>query len=300
MSGGQAKTLMFVHISPEPDAVAETISTLKFAERVSTIELGAAKANKETGDVKELKEQIANLKAALSRKEEEVEHLSRSLTGSPETLSVKSAASTTSSPVHPALGAPKDISSGRRSSTEDVANIKAKAKTAGTRKERRRSLDPVDLLPNGQRTGLKGEENSQVDSMEKKQDTVGRPRSSGQDTLKQSSHSMVANNRDNVQVSRYAPAHPDVIDELETAASDSSEPDIHHLHHVPKVSSTPNGLLGSRIRRPLVKTSQNMEKKSMIPTAPSRKVTNGTNPHASRNGVPAGHVKRKTGITSTK
>lgn len=97
--------------------------------------------------------------------------------------------------------------------------------------------------------------------MEKKQDTVGRPRSSGQDTLKQSSHSMVANNRDNVQVSRYAPAHPDVIDELETAASDSSEPDIHHLHHVPKVSSTPNGLLGSRIRRPLVKTSQNMEKK---------------------------------------
>lgn len=122
---------MFVHISPEPDAVAETISTLKFAERVSTIELGAAKANKETGDVKELKEQIANLKAALSRKEEEVEHLSRSLTGSPETLSVKSAASTTSSPVHPALGAPKDISSGRRSSTEDVANIKGPGRKDG-------------------------------------------------------------------------------------------------------------------------------------------------------------------------
>ena len=138
--------------------------------------------------------------------------------------------------------------------------FKAKAKTAGTRKERRRSLDPVDLLPNGQWTGLKREENSQVDWMEKKQDTVGRPRSSGQETLKQSLHSMVAKNRDNVQVSRYDPAHPDVIDELETAASDSSEPDI-QLHHVPKVSSMPNGLLGSRIRRPVVKTSQNMEKK---------------------------------------
>ncbi|CAN4091377.1 unnamed protein product [Withania somnifera] len=58
--GGQAKTLMFVHISPEPEAVGETISTLKFAERVSTVELGAARVNKDTTDVKELKEQISS------------------------------------------------------------------------------------------------------------------------------------------------------------------------------------------------------------------------------------------------
>ena len=57
-TGGQAKTLMFVHISPESDAVGETISTLKFAERVSTVELGAARLNKESGEVKELKEQV--------------------------------------------------------------------------------------------------------------------------------------------------------------------------------------------------------------------------------------------------
>lgn len=56
--GGQAKTLMFVHMSPEVDAIGETISTLKFAERVATVELGAARANKETGDVRELKEQV--------------------------------------------------------------------------------------------------------------------------------------------------------------------------------------------------------------------------------------------------
>lgn len=56
--GGQAKTLMFVHISPEPDAIGETISTLKFAERVATVELGAARVNKDTTDVKELKEQV--------------------------------------------------------------------------------------------------------------------------------------------------------------------------------------------------------------------------------------------------
>ena len=57
-SGGQAKTLMFVHIALEPDAIGESISTLKFAERVSTIELGAAKSNKEGGEVRELKEQV--------------------------------------------------------------------------------------------------------------------------------------------------------------------------------------------------------------------------------------------------
>ncbi|CAH2057659.1 unnamed protein product [Thlaspi arvense] len=67
--GGQAKTLMFVHISPEVDAVGETVSTLKFAERVATVELGAARVNNDTSDVKELKEQVATLKAALARKE---------------------------------------------------------------------------------------------------------------------------------------------------------------------------------------------------------------------------------------
>lgn len=56
--GGHAKTLMFVHISPETDAVGETISTLKFAERVSTVELGAARLNKDSSEVKELKDQV--------------------------------------------------------------------------------------------------------------------------------------------------------------------------------------------------------------------------------------------------
>ena len=60
---------MFVHISPEPDAVGETISTLKFAERVATVELGAAKVNKDSSDVKKLKEQVgfSILKSSKSR-----------------------------------------------------------------------------------------------------------------------------------------------------------------------------------------------------------------------------------------
>ncbi|CAD6267589.1 unnamed protein product [Miscanthus lutarioriparius] len=73
--GGQAKTLMFVHISPELDAVGETISTLKFAERVASVELGAAKPNKEGSEIRELKEQIAFLKAALAKKEGEPENI---------------------------------------------------------------------------------------------------------------------------------------------------------------------------------------------------------------------------------
>ncbi|KAK1268905.1 Kinesin-4 [Acorus gramineus] len=73
--GGQAKTLMFVHINPDVHATGETISTLKFAERVASIELGAAHANKETGELRELKEEVAKLKSALERKETEMEQL---------------------------------------------------------------------------------------------------------------------------------------------------------------------------------------------------------------------------------
>lgn len=73
--GGHAKTLMFVHINPDVNAYGETISTLKFAERVASIELGAARSNKETGEIRELKEEIANMKSALERKEAEMEQL---------------------------------------------------------------------------------------------------------------------------------------------------------------------------------------------------------------------------------
>lgn len=49
---------MFVHINPELNSIGETISTLKFAERVASIELGAARSNKETGEIRELKEEV--------------------------------------------------------------------------------------------------------------------------------------------------------------------------------------------------------------------------------------------------
>jgi kinesin family protein C2/C3 len=57
---------MFVQINPDAESYSETISTLKFAERVSGVELGAARSNKEGKDIKELLEQVLLLLFDLS------------------------------------------------------------------------------------------------------------------------------------------------------------------------------------------------------------------------------------------
>ncbi|CAH8321678.1 unnamed protein product [Eruca vesicaria subsp. sativa] len=76
--GGQAKTLMFVQVNPDGDSYAETVSTLKFAERVSGVELGAAKSNKEGRDVRQLMEQVSNLKDVIAKKDEELQNFHKS------------------------------------------------------------------------------------------------------------------------------------------------------------------------------------------------------------------------------
>lgn len=73
--GGQAKTLMFVQVNPDLESFSETLSTLMFAERVSGVELGAAKSNKEGKDIKDLIEQVTSLKDTIARKDEEIEQL---------------------------------------------------------------------------------------------------------------------------------------------------------------------------------------------------------------------------------
>ncbi|KAG9135225.1 hypothetical protein Leryth_013527 [Lithospermum erythrorhizon] len=64
--GRQAKTLMFAHVSPEVDSFGETMSTLKFAQRASTVELGTARSNKESSEILHLKAEIESLKQALA------------------------------------------------------------------------------------------------------------------------------------------------------------------------------------------------------------------------------------------
>ncbi|XP_021810864.1 kinesin-like protein KIN-14K isoform X2 [Prunus avium] len=73
--GGQAKTLMFVQLNPETSSYSESLSTLKFAERVAGVELGAARTNKEGRDVRELMEQVASLKDTIAKKDGEIERL---------------------------------------------------------------------------------------------------------------------------------------------------------------------------------------------------------------------------------
>ncbi|PUZ74787.1 hypothetical protein GQ55_1G093600 [Panicum hallii var. hallii] len=73
--GGHAKTLMFVQVNPDVLSYTETLSTLKFAERVSGVELGVARTNKEGKDVKELMDQLALLKDTISKKDDEIDRL---------------------------------------------------------------------------------------------------------------------------------------------------------------------------------------------------------------------------------
>lgn len=73
--GGQAKTIMFVQLNPDIESYSETISTLKFAERVSGVELGAARSNREGRGVRELMEQVALLKDTVAKKDEEIERM---------------------------------------------------------------------------------------------------------------------------------------------------------------------------------------------------------------------------------
>ncbi|KAK7369979.1 hypothetical protein VNO80_12028 [Phaseolus coccineus] len=73
--GGQAKTLMFVQINSDVSSYSETLSTLKFAERVSGVELGAARSSKEGKDVREIIEQVSQLKSTILAKDEEIEKL---------------------------------------------------------------------------------------------------------------------------------------------------------------------------------------------------------------------------------
>ncbi|CAN0890485.1 Kinesin-like protein KIN-14L [Linum grandiflorum] len=68
---GHAKTLMFAHVSPEEDFLSETMTTLKFAQRVSSVELGTASANKESREIMQLKEQVENLKRAVTNKQQQ-------------------------------------------------------------------------------------------------------------------------------------------------------------------------------------------------------------------------------------
>ncbi|KAL0331225.1 UNVERIFIED_CONTAM: Kinesin-like protein KIN-14J [Sesamum angustifolium] len=123
--GGQAKTLMFVQLNPDVESYSETISTLKFAERVSGVELGAARSNKEGRGVRELMEQVASLKDAVAKKDEEIVQLrSHKPNGNDERQGVVSPRYGSSSSRRHSLGGvrPNESLSGRKSTSEKAAS----------------------------------------------------------------------------------------------------------------------------------------------------------------------------------
>ncbi|KAG9149239.1 hypothetical protein Leryth_003227 [Lithospermum erythrorhizon] len=120
--GGQAKTLMFVQLNPDVESYSETVSTLKFAERVSGVELGAARSNKEGRGVRELMEQVALLKDAITRKDEEIGHLRQLKTNLPreKRITNQSRYGPPPSPRRHSLGPASQL---RRTSSEQSSRI---------------------------------------------------------------------------------------------------------------------------------------------------------------------------------
>ncbi|KAK7277786.1 hypothetical protein RJT34_22803 [Clitoria ternatea] len=318
--GGQAKTLMFVHISPEVNAIGETISTLKFAERVATVELGAARVNKDGADVKELKEQIANLKAALARKDGESEH---SLSGS--SGKYRTPASELS-PYH-ANQRDTDIVNnhlGCRHPMVDVGNLELHSNT--TLRQKTQSFDFDEMSANsppwpplsspGQNYGEDDKETGSGEWVDKvmvnKQDANKTGNILGcweadnshlsevfyqkylQDPSKiyteRSYNMFMGGNQFNI-------AGSDDMEDVDDATSDSTEPDLLWQFNHSKLSSIANGN-GSKARKPVSKptNSPGLSKNihSSLGPSPSRKQTNGVSHRTGRHPAPV-DMKRKTG-----
>ncbi|KAI4349700.1 hypothetical protein L6164_010262 [Bauhinia variegata] len=320
--GGQAKTLMFVHISPETDSIGETISTLKFAERVATVELGAARVNKDSADVKELKEQIANLKAALARKEGESELMQHSLSASSEKYRTKASEL---SPFHNNQRGAETLGDlGCRQPMVEVGNIEFHSNTA--LRQRTQSFDFDEITANsppwppvnspGQNYGDDDKETGSGEWVDKvmvnKQDVSKTDNALGcwdtdnghlsevfyqkylQDSSKiyseRSYNMFMGGNQFNI-------AGSDDLDDLDAATSDSSEPDLLWQFNHSKLNGVPNGI-GSKTKRSVSKLAKSPELSKNISSSfapsPSRKQINGVSNRTGRHPAPV-DMKKKTG-----
>lgn len=298
--GGQAKTLMFVHISPELNAVGETLSTLKFAERVATVELGAAQVHKDTSDVKDLKEQIANLKAALAKKEADQEQKVSASPGGK--LSSRS-------PPNLQNGDSYTESKSQRKPKTDVANFEMDKKTR--MRQKTQSFDLDELLANSPPwppISSPGETYAEDDrEMMGSGDWVDKVMVNKQDAA--AARCWEAENNGGFY-QKYVPdssklysegahgfeiASTDGADELDAATSDSSEPDLLWQFNHSKLPTL------SRLNNSNGKPTKSPDLRSMIPRlgpSPSRKPTGSHQAQGPTRGGRQGtaaEMKRKAG-----
>ncbi|CAJ1976096.1 unnamed protein product [Sphenostylis stenocarpa] len=272
--GGQAKTLMFVHVSPEPDAIGETISTLKFAERVSTIELGAARVNKDSPEVKELKEQIASLKAASARKDGELEQFYQFANSITETPKSKSQVSSIAR-------SPTSSYGSRKPPREDSISMVEDKKKASPKLKERRSLDPLYISRNSLPWPHHAEVNGNEDDKESiSGDCIGKSRKrNGRlstennivgefDTESKRSSSPMLSPAFLLDPSKICMevATTNDSDDLEFAASESSESDKSWQSHahMPKITSLSNGVVAKTKKPAHPRQAKNQENRSVI------------------------------------
>ncbi|XP_039126713.1 kinesin-like protein KIN-14F isoform X2 [Dioscorea cayenensis subsp. rotundata] len=293
--GGQAKTLMFVHISPEADATGETLSTLKFAERVASVELGVARVNKESGEIKELKEQIVSLRAALARKEGETEYFPSTMS-SPDRYTLKTGATSPLIPNH-------------RQPMEEVGNIEVQRNSSVLQKSS--SFDLQQLLEaTGSHPWSESTPNAEIgtrdwidkfmfnkpgavlenyDSLRDWEGDNGnlpdifyqRYQSDMKVHPEQQYNRNITGRKENgehdLQRNRFDTTTTDDSDDLDVTTSDSSEADaLWQQFNLPKISSTPN-MVGSKLRKPQARSMKSpdirTQSHSHIPS-PSRKLPN--------------------------
>ncbi|KAH6819054.1 kinesin 4 [Perilla frutescens var. frutescens] len=258
--GGQAKTLMFIHINPEPDSLGETISTLKFAKRVSTVELGAARANKETPDVRELKEQIANLKAALLRKERGESDGSFASSPASSWLSIgdvgKAEGLTDSSPVS------------RMHSFDAQDFMDSPISMVSTEEEKSVAGDWVDKVM-VKNLGEDGSQSPEISYQQNRHDN-------SKVYPEQSLSKIAALRRKSLENGLAI----DESEDFENEVSDCSDQDYQCQMNVGKINCTPNGG-ATKAKKPTQNQKQIRipEMRSLIPQPPTRRGSNG-GPHS--------------------
>ena len=280
--GGQAKTLMFVHISPEPDALGETLSTLKFAERVSTVELGAAKVNKDNTEVKELKEQIASLKAALASKDGEAEQFQQPTNSGNAIPKLKSHASSPPKQQRSLTGSggttkqPKDDTSSIMGQKKGATNLKRRSLDI---QDMRRNSPPWPHVNNQQGVNGKEDDNESIsgegvdkirmnrnDSLTSDDSLVGQWEAESKQFSPLLSPSSISEHsklglEPGLETTTMT---TDDSDEIEIATSDSSESDVNWLIQAPKPVS--NGLTSKSKTTISPRPTKIPEARSMIPS----------------------------------
>ncbi|CAL0300239.1 unnamed protein product [Lupinus luteus] len=324
--GGQAKTLMFVHISPEADSIGETVSTLKFAERVATVELGAARVNKDGADVKELKEQIASLKAALARTEIQSD---QSLSASSEKYRKKKGSEL--SPYHAnQRGADIVGDLGCRQPMVDVGNLELHSNTTLRQKSQSFDFDEISAnspswppvkshVPTYREDDRETVSGEWVDKVMVNKLDVNYTESmlecweadnghlsdvfyqkylqDSSEVYSRQSYSMfLAGNQFNMSGS-------DNMDNLDAATSDSSEPDLLWQLNHSKITTLASEN-GSKARKAVSKSAKSPElsknaMNSSLGPSPSRKQTNGVLHRTGKHPAPL-DMKCKTGSGSRK